>query len=45
MGGGKKGEPGDGKGEEEIDNLLTVTVSEDVVSVVSGTLKGKLKGG
>ena len=32
MGGGKKGEPGDGKGDEETDNLLTVTVSEGVVS-------------
>jgi hypothetical protein len=32
MGGGKKGEPGEGKGDEEIDNLLTVTVSEGVVS-------------
>jgi hypothetical protein len=38
IGGGRKGEPGDGKGDEEIDNLLTVTVREDVVvSVVSGT--------
>ena len=32
MGGGKKGEPGEGKGDEEIDNLLTVTVSEGVLS-------------
>lgn len=32
MGGGRKGEPGDGKGDEEIDNRLTVTVSEVVVS-------------
>ena len=33
MGGGKKGEPGEGKGEEEMDNLLTAMVSEGVVSV------------
>lgn len=32
IGGGKKGEPGEGKGDEEMDNLLTVTVSEGVVS-------------
>lgn len=39
MGGGKKGEPGDGKGDEEMDRLLTATVREGVVvSFVSGLI-------
>lgn len=45
MGGGKKGEPGEGKGDEEIDNLLTVTVSEGVVSFVSGPITAEVMAG
>lgn len=30
MGGGKNGDPGDGKGDDEEDNLLTATVSKGV---------------
>ena len=36
MGGGKKGEPGDGKGDEETESLLTATESAGVVSVWVG---------
>lgn len=43
-GGGKKGDPGEGKGDED-DSLLMVTVSEGVVSFVSGVITAEVISG
>lgn len=43
-GGGKKGDPGEGKGDEE-DSLLMVTVSEGVESFVSGLIRAEVMSG